>query len=728
MADEKDIQQNIILNYKTNALDAAKTIDNLNNAYENVNDEKVKGNEITKKEEQAYKSMKTQIKEATVEYQRLAQTFGVTSKEALAAAQNVARLKDEMDETKDFSDAFNPDQKFTALATSAKIAGIGMQGVTSGMALFGDVNEETEKTLLKVQAAMAFSDAVSGIFDMAGEIGKLQAQVTAMFVKITGSKAVDTAATVANTAATEANVLAENQSFAAKAKNVVVTSAQAVATGIVTAAQWAWNVAMSANPIGALVVAITALIAGAYFLIKAFQDSAEETEKAEKANKKLSNEIDKLSKANEKANEQMQFSADAAIAMAKAQGKSTEEVRKLKEELINQEVAEKRLNAVKAYSIYLEAQRVAGLEDATDAQKETAKKATEFYQKTNGDYNNSLKARRQMAVDHKVEIVQEETQKNKELADKRAEAAKKAKEEQKRRDEEELKARQKLKEDLKNLEEKYITDIENIKDKTEEQKLQRQKERDLEEIELLRKKGEDVSNLLKLNTEKYNLLEDELKLKRDEEKAIKDKEAADKKAEEDKARADKELEIAQAIADQKKELEESQLNLADKSVAFLSQIAGKNKALQKAAIIAENAVNIGKTLIANAAGNAQAIAQGTALGVTDPTAPARAAAMVLNNNISTGLSVATSIAATAKALSALGGGGGGSGGGGQTGTTAPSGGNAPQVSFQNSSENQIATTVAGNINDQPPVQAYVVSSEVTTAQALDRNRIDSNSF
>jgi len=43
MAEEKDIQQNIILNYKTNALNAAKEVDSLNSAYENVNDEKVRG-------------------------------------------------------------------------------------------------------------------------------------------------------------------------------------------------------------------------------------------------------------------------------------------------------------------------------------------------------------------------------------------------------------------------------------------------------------------------------------------------------------------------------------------------------------------------------------------------------------------------------------------------------------------------------------------------------------
>ncbi|QIM22887.1 hypothetical protein G7075_20050 [Phycicoccus sp. HDW14] len=37
--------------------------------------------------------------------------------------------------------------------------------------------------------------------------------------------------------------------------------AGAAATGIVTAAQWLWNAALTANPIGIVVVAIAALVA-----------------------------------------------------------------------------------------------------------------------------------------------------------------------------------------------------------------------------------------------------------------------------------------------------------------------------------------------------------------------------------------------------------------------------------------------------------------------------------
>jgi len=725
MADERDIEQNIILNYQTNAQKAAKDVDNLNAAYESVNDEKKKGVDVNKKEEQGYKAMKTQIREATVEYQKLAQTYGVTSKEALQAAQNVARLKDELDETKDFSDAFNPDQKMTALATSAQIAGIGLQGVTSGMALFGDVNEDTEKQLLKVQAAMAFSDSIAGIFDMAGEIGKLEAQAKAMWVGLTTAKTAETTANEINTAS--------------KAKNIAVTEGGAVATGVLTGATTVQTIATVAAtvatnifnaslailtaPITLLILGIAGLVAGIGYLTGAFGDFDGSAAKAEQANKKLSKEIDQLAKATEKSNEQMEMANDHAIEMAKAQGKSAVEVRKLKEELINQEVAEKRLNAVKAYSIYLEAQRVAGLEDATDAQKETAKKATELYKDQNAIYNASIKERRQMALAHRVEMVQEETDKEKAILEKQKEAQKKRAEERRKADEDEKKRLEDLKKSLLDAETNYIKTIQDIQDKSEEQKLARQKERDLEAIELLRQKGADVANLLILNEEKYNLLEQDLRNKRAEEQAERDKEVAEKKAEKDKEDAEKQLEIDNALLQQKKEIEDAKINIAERGIQLLASVFGKSKAVQKAAIIAENAVGIGKMVIDNNRANIGALATPQAIA----TSGASAAPVIALNNVTTGIGIASSIAATAKALSAVGGGGGGSSSGGGAVAT-PAGGSAPQVGFQSSSENQIATSVNSAREGTPPIQAYVVSNEVTNAQTLDRNRIASNSF
>jgi hypothetical protein len=593
------------------------------------------------------------------------------------------------------------------------------------MALFGDVNEDTEKQLLKVQAAMAFSDSIAGIFDMAGEIGKLEAQAKAMWVGLTTAKTAETTANEINTAS--------------KAKNIAVTEGGAVATGVLTGATTVQTIATVAAtvatnifnaslailtaPITLLILGIAGLVAGIGYLTGAFGDFDGSAAKAEQANKKLSKEIDQLAKATEKSNEQMEMANDHAIEMAKAQGKSAVEVRKLKEELINQEVAEKRLNAVKAYSIYLEAQRVAGLEDATDAQKETAKKATELYKDQNAIYNASIKERRQMALAHRVEMVQEETDKEKAILEKQKEAQKKRAEERRKADEDEKKRLEDLKKSLLDAETNYIKTIQDIQDKSEEQKLARQKERDLEAIELLRQKGADVANLLILNEEKYNLLEQDLRNKRAEEQAERDKEVAEKKAEKDKEDAEKQLEIDNALLQQKKEIEDAKINIAERGIQLLASVFGKSKAVQKAAIIAENAVGIGKMVIDNNRANIGALATPQAIA----TSGASAAPVIALNNVTTGIGIASSIAATAKALSAVGGGGGGSSSGGGAVAT-PAGGSAPQVGFQSSSENQIATSVNSSREGTPPIQAYVVSNEVTNAQTLDRNRRASNSF
>jgi hypothetical protein len=140
----------------------------------------------------------------------------------------------------------------------------------------------------------------------------------------------------------------------------------------------------------------------------------------------------------------------------------------------------------------------------------------------------------------------------------------------------------------------------------------------------------------------------------------------------------------------------------------------KSKGVQKAAVIAESAIGIAKMIISNKLANAGALASPANILV-----PGSAAPIIALNNISTGIGIAANIAATAKALKSLGGGsapsapaeGGGGGGGGGASTT-------PQFNTIGSSGvNQLAQL------QQQPVQAYVVSGDVTSAQSLDRNRI-----
>lgn len=345
------------------------------------------------------------------------------------------------------------------------------------------------------------------------------------------------------------------------------------------------------------------------------------------------------------------------------------------------------------------------VKEKADKTIDETKKQLEALKNTEAGYQLSIKAirenERKLASDH---------------AKKLAEDAKKAEVERLAILKQSIKERE-------DLERAYVKSIEDLQDKTEEQKLARQKERDLAEIELLKKKGQDVTEALRLNDEKYKILEAELRAKREEERIEREEKERERLIEE----AKKQAEIDQAILEQKEALEDAKIGIAERANGLLTVLAGKNKVLQKGAIIAENAIAIGRSLITSAAANVKILAEGAALSLpTGGASEINAARLVAMNNISTGIGVATSIAATAKALSAVGGGSAGGGGVSSMAAT-PSGGNAPQVEFQNSSENQIANSVSGRMTEQP-IQAFVVSSEVSTAQALDRNRIQSNSF
>jgi len=190
-----------------------------------------------------------------------------------------------------------------------------------------------------------------------------------------------------------------------------------------------------------------------------------------------------------------------------------------------------------------------------------------------------------------------------------------------------------------------------------------------------------------------------------------------------KAIADEEIKIEKAKADQKKAIQDAEFALASGAVNFLKEIGGKSKAIQKAAIIAENAIGIGKMIIANNAANIGALATPQAI----LSSGASAIPVIAMNNITTALGVATTIASTAKALQAVGGGGAGGspsvGGGGGMGS-APA---APSFNVVGaSSTNQLAQTI-GN-QQQQPIKTYVVAGDISTAQSLERNIISSASI
>lgn len=236
------------------------------------------------------------------------------------------------------------------------------------------------------------------------------------------------------------------------------------------------------------------------------------------------------------------------------------------------------------------------------------------------------------------------------------------------------------------------------------------------ELETLAKDNADA--LADLEIAKMNELNDinlkyqEIAYKQDQEAKAKQKEADEKAA---KEKEDTEKTLAETLA----AIREADLNNISAGIGLVKNLFEKNKKVQAAALIAESAVAIARTIISTKAANQAARATGTAGALATGGASVIAAeALVLRNNISAGLSIASQIAATAKGVSALGGGG-----------TPPSsdnssdggGGGSFSPNFNvvgNSGVNQLAQL------QQQPVQAFVVSGSVTTAQSLDRNRIE----
>lgn len=108
-------------------------------------------------------SLKQQLREAQNEVTALSEKFGATSKEAINAAKKAAQLKDAIGDAKSLTDAFNPDQKFKALSSSLAGAAGGFAALQGAVGLFGNKAEAVEKTLLKVQSALALSQGLEAV-------------------------------------------------------------------------------------------------------------------------------------------------------------------------------------------------------------------------------------------------------------------------------------------------------------------------------------------------------------------------------------------------------------------------------------------------------------------------------------------------------------------------------------------------------------------------------------
>lgn len=518
------------------------------------------------------------------------------------------------------------------LSGSLNAAAGGFALLQGSMGLFGNESEDVEKAILKVQQAMAISQGIETIRE--------------------GSKSVT-----------------------ALGNSV---KSYAIVQKAITAGQWLWNAAMSANPIGLLVSGVAALVAGGVALTNYFMSNAEAAKINTASINANKTALNNQSKTADSASKSLQTNSDYQLAMAKASGASTGAIRKLELKLIDEKIAfanSSREIAKNTYHKNLNALASLKASDADEEQiklqEEITRKSLEEFGKQTKNLNDANAEKGNIIRKQNVEIRQEQTNHNKEIRDKNKEALKKANE------------------DAIAAKKEYI-DKANAFD--------------------------EENNLKAVDTEK---------IKSDKAKAamISDLETkvaiGENYVSEQRRMSEQEILDAQAVADAKKSIQESTFNNISSGIGLLKGLFEKNKGLQKALLIAESAAGIAKIIINTRAANAAAKLKYALL----PGGVALAAAEATMNNVSAGIGIASTIAATAKGLSAFGGGGTPSSGGvgGSEGGTAPT---APAFNVVGASAtNQLAQTI-GN-KEQQPIKAYVVSNDVTTAQSLDRNIIKS---
>lgn len=678
--------------------------------------------------ENAVKSLRTQFREAQQEVSELSAKFGATSDEAVKAAKRASELKDQIGDAKALTDAFNPDAKFKSLTASLSGVAGGFSAVQGAMGLMGAESESVEKTLLKVQSAMALSTGLQQLGESADAFKQLKA--------------------------------------------VAVNALNGIKTAI------------GSTGIGLLVVALGA--------IYAYWDDIKEAVSGVSEEQKQLNALSKSNLEAEKGKLDAIGSQDNILRM---QGKSEKQILQMKIAQTDQTIkageinlqnqitsnkmaleAEKRnyrllksyidfvsmpLNALwtmaskavngiidmvnKIPGVNIEARLDEKLVEksadwltklAFDPKKteEDGKKQVEEQQKYLTKLKNDraglqlqIKAIDQKAIDDRKKATEE--------ANKKAEEAR-----QKEADE-----LQKQKDALKAIEEKSIKALEDLKAKSEREKLELQKQRDLEELENVKLSEEEKAKARQAILDKYKILNAEQDQKDAEEKTQKDL-ANNQKALENQTLS---FDERRALLDEQEKLinegtfknEEDRTKLQDANAKARMEIDRL-----EAEFKISQAKEVGATLTAlgeiagkeTTAGKALGIASAlinTYVGVTEALkqkstlpSPFDVVAKVTNvaTILATGLKTVKSIASVQ-----VPGGGGGAGasvsapslsGGGGGATSAPS--------FNvvgNSATTQLASSL-GNAINQNPVQAYVVANDVTTAQSLNRNIVQNASL
>lgn len=604
-------------------------------------------------------AVKKALKESNAELLQAQSLYGEYSKEAKAAADKVATLRDAIRNANETANLFDPGKKFQTLTNALSAVAGGFAAVQGAIGLLGGESKELEKQLLRVQSALALSQGLSTIADSAKDFQRLTSDVANSNIVLKANAIANTA-----TAATmkALGVAVETTSLSFKVLKTAIAS-----TGILLA-----------------VVAIGELISA----ISTYTSAAE---KAKIAQDKLNESITKSADAALEAEiASINRTSELLKAEAKLRGASAEEIIKIEQSSANLRI--------KARERYDKEVSTANLEAAEKNLKEIRKE------------QDGIKL---AEIEGQIARKAAKAQADKDALDDK----KKKTDEQKRLDQEE-EQRRKAKDDRESAAQKVQIDAFRATLSQREQDILRA------EDELEQKR----SVLIQAGNFDFQRIEEENRIKIAEINAKYDQEALDKqKAIDEKKRdaAEKEVERKKEYEERKRqfELESQQLTeelqnrreqLLLNGLDVLGAIAGENEKIANTIFAIQKGLEIAKVISSASASIGQIIASTQAIppilppGVPNP-AYVSAVALGAKRAAIVKVGAAAQVAAIAATSISRFKNGSGSVGGSVSGESAT----AP-LSPQSATTNLSASTI--NAIGNSAIRAYVVETDITSNQ------------
>jgi hypothetical protein len=703
--------------------------------------------------------LRKEIKQAQFDVLKFSQEFGETSKQALDAAKRVAELKDTIADASEKVGLFDPGKKFQVVGNAVNALAGGFAAVQGALGLVGVESESVEKSLLKVQSALALSQGLSTIVDSAKDFKRLGAVASSAFDSIKTGAANAFKSIKAGLASTGIGLLvialgaivaywddikelvggvsSEQENLNKLAKENLTTQEEKLDAIDGQSNQLRLQGKSEKDILNLKIKQTDEAIKAAEINIANAKATKDAQIQATQRNREillgiinfistpvkyLLGAVDSIGKAlgkdfalvasQEKANQMMANYVFDPAETAKEGDKTIKEaeatLNKLKEKRATSIIALQNLDKQGAKKSSGDAERIAKEKEA--AEKEASERL------------NQLKA------DTAVAGIENEY-----------EAKKKAIQNQLEKEIRDVNNNEKLKAETKAALVLALTNKSNLeiaavnKDAAEKAKAEKEK-KDKEDKDALLKQQEDDRKIREIGLQdKIDLLdrenaqneldfEQDLQRLADKKQILREQELLElentelteaQKTEIQKKYADlrkdvttQELAVETAAQQAKIDLNNRYLDLAGQFGSVLQQIAGKNKALAIAGVVVEQAASIGRIISNTAVANAKAAAA-SPLTLGQP--------FVAINSISAGLSIASSVAAGLKAVqqinSAQPGGGGGASpvsGGGAAAPIAPA---APIQNTVTQLDQQSVNAMGSATN-----RAYVVESDVTNKQ------------